>query len=183
MALADRAGRLRATAHLAARPRVRGGAGAVFLHGTPVFAGAGEIVIGRALRAEARPVRPTLGARAGGRLTIGDHVFVNSGASVYAHQQVTLGSHVLLGDHAAVWDTDFHALEEGAEPRVAPVSIGDAVWIGRQAIVLPGVTIGGGAVVAAGAIVTRDVAPATLVAGNPARPVRELRAPPGWVRR
>ena len=57
----------------------------------------------------------------------------------------------------------------------APIVIGDKVWIGANATVLPGVTIGKGAIVAAGAVVTRDVPPNTIVAGVPARVVREIR--------
>jgi acetyltransferase-like isoleucine patch superfamily enzyme len=62
------------------------------------------------------------------------------------------------------------------------VHIGDNVWIGRSAIILPGVTIGDNAVVAAGAVVTKDVEEATLVAGNPARVVRTLVVDDGWRR-
>jgi maltose O-acetyltransferase len=62
------------------------------------------------------------------------------------------------------------------------VHIGDNVWIGRSAIILPGVTIGDNAVVAAGAVVTKDVPDATLVAGNPARVVRTLVVDDGWRR-
>lgn len=56
--------------------------------------------------------------------------------------------------------------------RAHPVTIGHDVWIGHGAIILPGRTIGNGAVVAGGAVVTKDVAPYTIVAGNPARPIR-----------
>lgn len=56
--------------------------------------------------------------------------------------------------------------------RAHPVAIGPDVWIGHGAILLPGVSVGAGAVIGAGAVVTRDVAPYTIVAGNPARPIR-----------
>jgi len=68
---------------------------------------------------------------------------------------------------------------------VAPVARGgitieDDAWIGAGAVILPGVRIGRGAVVGALSVVTGDVAPLTVVAGQPARPVRELQPPPGW---
>jgi acetyltransferase-like isoleucine patch superfamily enzyme len=59
-------------------------------------------------------------------------------------------------------------------PVMAPIAIGDGAWLASRVLVLPGVTVGKGAVVAAGAVVTRDVAPDTLVAGVPARFVRNL---------
>ena len=58
--------------------------------------------------------------------------------------------------------------------RALPITVGDHAWIGAGAIILPGVTIGAGAVVAAGSIVTRDVEPRTVVAGNPARFLRNI---------
>jgi acetyltransferase-like isoleucine patch superfamily enzyme len=181
-ALHNRVGRVRAAAWLAARRRIEGGRGAVFLHGAPVLEAGGEVVLGTALRVDARPVRPTLAAAPGGRLEIGDHVFVNHGATIHAQLSVTIGSHVLVGDHVAIWDTDFHELEDGVAPRVAPVVVEDNVWLGRLAVVLPGVRIGHGSAVGAAAVVTRDVPPGVVVVGNPARVVRELRTPPGWIR-
>jgi acetyltransferase-like isoleucine patch superfamily enzyme len=66
--------------------------------------------------------------------------------------------------------------------RVAPTRLGNNVWIGRGAIVVPGVTIGDHSVVGAGSVVTHDVPPLTLVAGNPARPIRTLSSHAGWRR-
>ena len=122
------------------------------------------------------------GAGPGAELVVGDDVFLNRGVTVHASRSITIGPHTRLADHAAVHDTDFHPLEEGAATRVAPVVIGANVWIGRHAIVMPGVTIGDHAVVAAGAVVTRDVEARTVVAGNPARPRRTITASEGWVR-
>ncbi len=56
---------------------------------------------------------------------------------------------------------------------MAPIIIGDNVWVGTRAVILKGVTIGGGAIVAAGAVVTKDVPPRTIVGGNPAHVIRE----------
>ena len=61
--------------------------------------------------------------------------------------------------------------------KIAPVRIGDKAWIGFNAIILKGVTVGEGAIVAAGAVVTKDVPPYTIVAGNPARVIRTLSEP------
>jgi maltose O-acetyltransferase len=61
-----------------------------------------------------------------------------------------------------------------------PVTIEDDAWIGAGAVILPGIRIGKGAVVGANSVVTRDVPPLTVVAGLPARPIRQLPPPPGW---
>lgn len=134
-----------------------------------------------ALRGMTAPVE--IGAVAGGELVIGERVFVNQGASVVAHMSISVGDDCRIGDFAAIYDSDHHPLEQGTETRRAPVVIGRNVWIARGAVVMPGVTIGDHAVVGAGAVVTRDVPPRSLVAGNPARVVREgLRADDGWRR-
>ena len=92
---------------------------------------------------------------------------------------ISIGRDVLIGYGVHVYDSDFHAVDpraraEAHTPRTAKVKIGDNAWIGANAMVLKGVEIGAGAVVAAGSIVTRSVPPATLVAGNPAWIVRRL---------
>lgn len=161
-------------------PRVS--AGLVTCEGLqPRLVRGGHIRVGRlALRAITAPVE--LGAAPGGRLVIGDRVFVNSGATIVAHHSIEIGDDARIGDLVAIYDTDHHPLEDGADADAGPVSIERNAWLGRGVIVLPGVTVGESAVVAAGSVVTGDVAPLTLVAGNPARPVRELNAPPGWRR-
>lgn len=88
---------------------------------------------------------------------------------------ITIGNGVLIG-HNVVLATLNHdpAPARRAWLHPAPIVIGDRVWIGSNATVLPGVTIGDGAIVAAGAVVTKDVAPNTVVAGVPARLLRPL---------
>jgi acetyltransferase-like isoleucine patch superfamily enzyme len=147
----------------------------------PIIHSDGEVRLGRvALRGLAAPVE--LGAEPGGRLEIGDNVFVNQGATIVAAVEITIGPDCRIGDHVAIYDTDHHPVDQKTPVRRAPVRIGRNVWIARGAVVLPGVTIGDHAVVAAGSIVTGDVAPRTLVAGNPARPLRELSAADSWRR-
>ena len=116
-----------------------------------------------------------------GRMTIGDRVFINSGSIVFSVLEVTIGNDVALANECYLMDTDSHGIE-GRAPKEAPVRIGDGTWIGARAIILPGVTIGRRCVIAAGAVVSKDVPDDTLVAGNPARVVRELVYPDGVAR-
>jgi len=102
---------------------------------------------------------------------IGDHTFLNRRTEVMCKRHVRIGSHCAISWDVTISDTDYHALEGTETTR--PVTIGDRVWIGSRATILKGVTIGDGAVVAAGAVVSKDVPPRTLVAGVPARVVRE----------
>jgi acetyltransferase-like isoleucine patch superfamily enzyme len=110
----------------------------------------------------------------GGRLTIGHGTNVNGlGTRLLCAQEVTIGAGCTFSWDVQVLDTDFHAMTvDGVErPSAAPVRIGDRVWVGTRAVVLKGVTIGDGAVVAAGAVVTSDVPAGAVVAGVPARVV------------
>jgi len=110
----------------------------------------------------------------GGRLTLGHGTNVNGlGTRLLCAQEITVGAHCTLSWDVQVLDNDFHTITvDGAErPSVAPVRIGDRVWVGTRAVVLKGVTIGDGAVVAAGAVVTSDVPAGSVVAGVPARVV------------
>jgi len=110
----------------------------------------------------------------GRNLSLGERVYINAGCVVLDTAPVRIGRRTLLGPAVHIYCADHaHGLEErrrGLE-RALPVSIGEEVWIGGGAILLPGVTVGNGAIVGAGAVVTRDVAPGQRVAGNPARPI------------
>ncbi len=147
-----------------------------------VIIGGRRIAVGDRLRIFGRQFPASLGCGEHGRLEIGDDVFLNQGSNVYAALEVVIGSGTIVADLASISDTDFHPLQEGDEPRVAPVRLGEDVWVGRGATVLPGVSIGAHAMVAAGAVVTSDVPDRTVVAGVPARPVRRLAAADGWRR-
>lgn len=116
-----------------------------------------------------------------GRMRIGDRVFINSGVIVVSVLEVTIGNDVAIANEAYIMDTDSHGVE-GRPVKNAPVRIGDGSWIGARAIILPGVTIGRRCLVAAGAVVSRDVPDDTLVAGNPAKVIRELVYPAGITR-
>ncbi|HEX2054970.1 MAG TPA: acyltransferase [Nitrospiraceae bacterium] len=101
-----------------------------------------------------------------------------SGASIVARSAVTIGPRVLIGAGACIWDTDFHPLDpaerrahQTQKARSRPIRIEDDVFIGARAMILKGVTIGSGAVIGAGALVTRNVDAGQIVTGNPARVV------------
>ena len=114
----------------------------------------------------------------GASISIGAGVRM-SGATICAARQVAIGARCCLGANVTIADTDFHALDpavrasrhdaEGAAS--APVEIGEDVFLGTNCLILKGVRIGRGAVVGAGAVVVHDVAPYSIVAGNPARQV------------
>lgn len=111
----------------------------------------------------------------GKNITIGNHVFFNSGCKFQDQGGITIDDGVLLG-HNVVLATLNHCMipEQRANLESAPIHIGKNVWIGANAMVLPGVTIGDGAVIAAGAIVTKDVPSFTVVGGSPAKKIKNV---------
>jgi maltose O-acetyltransferase len=113
------------------------------------------------------------------RLRVGEAVWFNIGVLINLGADVQIGDRAALG-HEVMILTDSHALgpasRRAGELYARPVGIGAGAWIGARAILLPGVTIGDGAVVAAGAVVTHDVPPNVLVSGVPARVTKELGA-------
>ena len=84
---------------------------------------------------------------------------------------VTIGENVSIGPEATLLTLGHDPRSPSFADKGGPVTVHDRAWIAYRAIILPGVTIGEGAVVAAGAVVTKDVAPYTIVAGNPAKPI------------
>jgi acetyltransferase-like isoleucine patch superfamily enzyme len=108
-----------------------------------------------------------------GRLRIGENVFINQGARIVASTTVTIGSDTHIGDESIIIDNDFHGVGSGP-PKKGPIEIGSNVWIASRAIVLRNVKIGDRSVVGANSVVTKDVPPDCIVAGNPARIVKQL---------
>lgn len=107
------------------------------------------------------------------RVELGDEVFIGYGAELDISDSLSLGNHVLIAPGCFITD---HHHKRGAHDRIAaqgcesaPVVIEDDVWLGANAIVLPGIRIGAGAIVGAGAVVTHDVEAMSIVAGVPAR--------------
>ena len=106
-------------------------------------------------------------------IVIGNGTYLNHGAEVVAARSVRIGRDCMIARDVLIMDSDQHALP-GRELVVAPVEIGDRVWIGARAIILKGVTIGDDAVVGAGAVVTKDVPPRGVVVGPAAHLLRTL---------
>lgn len=134
-----------------------------------------------------------------GRVSIGDRSFINSGTQLISRSQIEIGDDVTIAWGCCIYDHDSHSLDwrariedlrclredlrAGRDPlaskdwsvvRTKPICICDKAWIGMNAIILKGVTIGEGAVVAAGSVVTKDVSSWTVVAGNPACVVKHI---------
>lgn len=111
----------------------------------------------------------------GKNIHIGKHVFINMGCKFQDQGGIFIGDGTLIG-HNVVLATLNHAKSpmDRATMIPAPIHIGKRVWIGSNATILPGVTIGDGAIVAAGAVVTRDVPDNTIVGGVPASVMRSL---------
>jgi maltose O-acetyltransferase len=113
----------------------------------------------------------------GQNIYIGDHVFLNVLCTILDCNEVHIGNHVMIGPSVQIY-TAAHELQVEARIQgwevAKPIVIEDNVWIGGGAILLPGVRIGRNAVVGAGAVVSRNVPANTVVAGNPARVIREI---------
>ena len=109
----------------------------------------------------------------GGELTIGHFTNVNGLTKILVAESVWIGRDCTLSWDVLVMDHDFHTITVDHEerPSTAPVVIGHHVWVGAGAKILKGVRIGDGSVIAAGAVVTRDVPPNSVAAGVPARVV------------
>ena len=127
----------------------------------------------------------------GGKITVGEWCYIGEGTRIWSQSSVTIGNYVLIAHLVDIHDTNSHPID-WKERRLdteailsgtyrtptqtvsAPVTIEDDAWIGFKATVLKGVRIGRGAIVSAGAVVTKDVEAWTVVAGNPARVIAEL---------
>lgn len=114
------------------------------------------------------------------RISVGNRTFIGDGCTLAAASTISIGNDCLISALVRIHDNDGHPLtpDRRHEPigvdDVAAVTIGNNVWIGAAATILKGVTIGTNAIVATGAVITHDVPPNTVVAGNPARVVKTL---------
>lgn len=116
----------------------------------------------------------------------GCHIVVNNNANLnlgsgYIHRnskircfnEISIGCNVAIGENFTIWDTDAHVIIGKENEMTKPIIIGNHVWIGTNVTVLKGVTIGDGAIVAAGSVVTKDVPPKSLAGGVPAKIIKQ----------
>ena len=108
----------------------------------------------------------------GGRIEIGSNSYIGDRTEIHAGELVKIGNGVNIAWDCNILDRDYHAFN-GEQEVIKPVVIEDNVWIGVGSLILKGITIGEGAVIAAGSVVTRDVPSRCLVAGNPAKVIKE----------
>lgn len=156
-----------------------------------------RIVIGHHTR-----INGAIICKSNGMVTIGNYSVLQNHAQIQCVNRIDIGNYVGIADGVVITDNNNHLIEpeervkhrirvapggpgypglgdgwELSEPTSRPVFIGDVAWIGAYAIIMKGVTIGEGAVVARNSTVTKDVLPYTVVAGSPARVVKTLEKP------
>ncbi len=149
----------------------------VRLRGHPVVRNRGRMVIGERVQLVSTIATLELVSDEGGLLEIGDRSLVNFGCSLVATELVRIGARCHIGPYTLMQDNDFHRVEPERRlevPPSEPIVVEDNVWIGARCIIMGGVTVGEDSCVGAGSIVTADVPRRTLVAGVPARVIREL---------
>jgi acetyltransferase-like isoleucine patch superfamily enzyme len=149
---------------------------------SPHIAGKGNLNFGSLVSFRGFGARSWFHVHRNANFSIGSRSFINSGVMIDVSVAVSIGKRCLIGDSVVIQDSNYHEIEEGAGVKAKPVLIGNNVWIGRNSIILPGVEIGDHSVVGAGSVVTKSVPPRSVVAGNPARIIREIAASQDYIR-
>lgn len=123
--------------------------------------------------------RSIIVARYGGKVTIGSGCGI-SGSTIYAMKEIKIGDNVLIGGNCKIIDNDFHPLpaslrinQKHEDIKKRPISIGDGCFIGANSIILKGTTLGCNCVVGAGSVVSGAFPDNVIIAGNPAKVLRE----------
>ena len=157
---------------------IRGGSFYVFKHPQATIQIGEHVSFVNSLQANpAGVIHPTVlrAAVPGAKLMIGDHVGI-SGAIICCESAVTIGDHCRLGANCSIYDTDYHAInylerrhDNNDAVKRAPVVIGSDCWIGANAMILKGVSIGPRSVIGANSVVVHDIPEDSIAAGNPAK--------------
>ena len=135
------------------------------------------IIVGDNCRIWSHIERTQISAGPRALIAIGANTFINTGTIISSRKQIRIGENCHIANQVIIMDDDFHGVhtrEQTSEKE--DINIGDKVWIAARAMILKGVTIGEGAVIAAGAVVTKNVAPYTMVGGVPAKVIRSVKA-------
>ena len=113
----------------------------------------------------------------GTQIYIGKHFYANTGLLILDEADVRIGNHVFIAPRVCIY-TASHPIDAGVRRKdlevAKGVTIGDDVWIGGNVVINPGVTIGSGVVIGSGSVVTKDIPPGVIAAGNPCRVIREI---------
>ena len=122
-------------------------------------------------------IEPPFRCDYGTQITIGDHFFANYDCIFLDVAPIRIGAHVMFGPRVCLYTAGHPTVPEVRDTGLEfglPITIGDSVWIGGNTVVLPGVTIGSGTIIAAGSVVTKDIPSGVIAAGNPCRILREI---------
>jgi acetyltransferase-like isoleucine patch superfamily enzyme len=155
------------------------GDGLVFFGPQHVEVNGPRVVLGHNVHMMATPdrrIRFTVHAEPGGCIDVGDSVIVLPGVRISSATGVRIGRNCMLATNCYLSDADWHDVYDrtSAPGSCAPVELHDNVWIGDSALVCKGVTIGENSVIGAGAVVTSNIPPNVIAAGNPARVIKPL---------
>jgi putative colanic acid biosynthesis acetyltransferase WcaF len=123
-------------------------------------------------------IKPNVRIKFPWRLSLGDHCWIGQGAWIDNLADVTLGSHVCVSQQVYICTGSHDHRKRTFDLIVRPIVVDTGAWLGARALILGGVTVGANAVVAAGSVVDKDVPPAAIVGGTPARPIAASRQPP-----
>lgn len=146
----------------------------VSVNGRPYIINDGKMILNDEVRVWSTIERTKLYTGKNGTLLVGKNSRLN-GVHIDARELVQIGDNVRIAPYTIILDSDFHDLKDHfADGLSKPVIIEDNVWLATRCTILKGVRIGKGSVVAAGSIVTKDVPPNCIVAGIPARVIREI---------
>jgi maltose O-acetyltransferase len=146
----------------------------VSVNGKPVIGNQGEIVLGDEVRVWSTIVQAKLYTGKNGKLIVGRNSRLN-GVHIDARELIQIGENVRIAPYTIILDSDFHDLKDHfSDGASQPIIIEDDVWLATRCTILKGVRIGKGAVVATGAVVTKDVPPRSVVAGVPAKVIKTL---------
>jgi len=112
----------------------------------------------------------------GGEIFLGKYILISPGTSIRSAKKIKIGQSTMIASDVTITDSDWHGIYDRTDYVASPkeVTIEDNVWIGEKSIILKGTKIGANSIIGAGSVVSGEVPPNTIYAGNPAREIRKL---------